>query len=304
VLQGEGSLSARTVRLEIGERVAGHPISESAKKVLDEAISLVRENILPFNPIDWNVLEAKVRALGGGAQELSDIYPVIRWLLSETGDRKSYFVPAPGVKAFWGSFGPTRLPVVRALDDGVSYLSAFGYSVGDVSATRQYAKDVRARLVSIAPSTRCGMVVDLRENTGGDTGPLAAGLGPLFSHQSAESTPGDLKGLDAVRVAVLTGAGTPSSVLANAFRRRAQTRTLGQPTAVDPKAFAVLALSDGSTIILTAATTPDATGRRLSAKIEPDEIIAAGRTLFDSDPTLSAAVSWLKQSPTCGGGSR
>ena len=183
------------------------------RRVLDEAISLVKENVLSTNSIDWKVLEPKVRALSGGAQQPSETYGVIRWLLSETRDLRSYFVPSSGVKALWAAGAPTRLPVVRALADGVGYVSASGQNVGDLDTAREYARGAEARLASIATSTRCGLVLDLRGNTGGDTGPLLAGLKTLFTAKPAHVTPlENVKGLEVVRVAALQAADSCSEL--------------------------------------------------------------------------------------------
>jgi hypothetical protein len=45
----------------------------------------------------------------------------------------------------------------------------------------------------------------------------------------------------------------------------------------------------------------DRTGRRFGTEIEPDEVIDGVEPAWPGDdPTLSAAVRWLKQSSGCG----
>lgn len=226
---------------------------------------------------------------------------------------------ATGAKDFWAAETLT-VPMVRSLSDGVGYLKVSGSSGGDPDQTRAYASGLYARLATTAGAARCGFVIDLRENTGGNTWPLVAGLRPLLGGEpdgrpdpppgsgspwvatiAPREAPESLKGLEFVRVAVLIGPGTVSSAVTNAFRRRLQTRSFGQPTTGVPSANSLLPLSDGAMILLTTATIADPTGKRYGARVEPDEVISAPvRPERDGDPTLSAAVGWLKQSRTCG----
>ena len=116
--------------------------------------------------------------------------------------------------------------------------------------------------------------------------------------------PETLKGLETARVAVLTGPRTVGAgeAVTIAFRGRPQTRSFGQPTAGVSTATSTFPLSDGATILLTTSTMADRSGKRYGASVEPDELIAAGVEPKDGrDPTLSAAIRWLKQSPPCTG---
>ncbi len=323
LLQGGGNVSARGVRLETGGRFAGLPISEPAKRVLDEAISVVKKNALRRDSINWKVIEPQVRTLAAGARRPSEAYAAIQWLLTQVEDIHSYFVPATGVREFW-SAGGQDLPVVRALPDGVGYISAPGYAGGDLDTNRAYARRVHASLNATAPAAPCGFVVDLRGNSGGNLWPMLAGLKPFLGNERlgtfgdpsgpspswitgstvGVAPPETLKGLEAVRIAVLTGPRTVGAgeAVTIAFRGRLQTRSFGQPTGGPSTDTSTFALSDGATILLTTATMADRTGKRYGARVEPDELIVAPVEPRDGqDPTLSAAVLWLKQGPPCTG---
>lgn len=321
LLESEGSIAVRGLRLESGGRSAELPISNSATKLLDEAISTVRGNAIRRDSIDWKMVEAKARSLAGGAQEPSEIYPAIRWLLAQVMDPRSYFVPAAGAQRFWAGGGEGDSPSVLSLPDGLGYISVPGSSAGDLAAQRAYVSLVYTDLRSIAP-VRCGFVIDLRASTEGNMWPMLSALRPFLGNtrlgtfgNPAGSSPSwltidpagtmphkPIEGLADTAVAVLTGPGTKNSgeALAIAFRGRPRTRTFGQPTAGFSGTNTNLLLSDGSMILLTTATMADRNGKRYAARIEPEEVIAAEGTLLDSDRTLSAAVRWLKQSPTCG----
>ncbi len=86
LLQGAGSVSARGVRLEISRPLAGLPISEPVRKVVDQAISLAKGNALRRDSIDWKTVELQVRALAAGARKSSEGYGAIQWLLTQLED--------------------------------------------------------------------------------------------------------------------------------------------------------------------------------------------------------------------------
>lgn len=104
----------------------------------------------------------------------------------------------------------------------------------------------------LTPQTRCGWIVDLRQDSGGSMVPMLAGLRPLLGDESLggfrdadgqvtsfaasnalDRTPPRGPELEHAAVAVLLGPHTASSgeVVAVAFRGRANTRSFGQPTA-------------------------------------------------------------------------
>ena len=87
-----------------------------------------------------------------------------------------------------------------------------------------------------------------------------------------------------------------------AFKGRPHTRSFGQPTNGLSSANGTFPLPDGAMILLTTAIEADRTGKQYGEKVDPDEIIAAptGASPSNSidDPTMAAAMSWLKRS--CG----
>ena len=298
LLQGAGSVSARGVRLSTSKPLAGLPISEPAKGVVDEAMSLAKTNALHRDKVDWEKVEQKVRALSAGAKNPSEAYAAIQWLLTQLDDRRSYIVPAARVKEFWAGTSQTSLPVVRT-DDRVGYVSMPGYNGGDPDAMRAYAKGVESRLESIASHASCGFVVDLRETSGHHAWPMLSGLSLLLGGGLSSDTMGvtptpSFKDLVAARVAVLIGPRTWGSgeALALALRGRSPSRTFGQPTAGLQSPVPGFPLSDGAMMLLTTAPSADRTGGPHYGRVEPDELVAEG--------DLSAALRWLRQSPSCG----
>ena len=169
----------------------------------------------------------------------------------------------------------------------------------------------------------CGWIVDLRTNGGGNMWPMLAGLKPFLGDEplgtfvSRDNTsppwkagqavgvepPAALRGLEQV----LTGPRTASSgeAVAISFKGRPRTRSFGQRTIGLSSANDSFPLPDGSMILLTTAIEADRTGKLYGEKVDPDETIPAagpGAPPASSieDPTMAAAIAWLKTS--CGAG--
>ena len=104
---------------------------------------------------------------------------------------------------------------------------------------------------------------------------------------------------DQNRIVILTGPGTVSAgeTVALAFRGRALTYFIGQPTAGFTTANATYPLSDRSMLVLTICQEADCTGRVCQGRIRPDLLIPSSTgdhsPSTGNDPAKEAAVSWL-----------
>jgi C-terminal processing protease CtpA/Prc len=318
LLQGAGSVTAKGVRLEIGPALSPDaPIAEKAKTVLDAAIELVRKNAYMRENVNWAVAEPEVRRLAAGAEQTSDVYPAIRYVLAELRDRHS-FLMAPSANAAFKTGGAENPPVEIRAADRIGYISVPGYGGGDRAAMQAYARRFHDDLGKAAGDAGCGWIVDLRTNTGGNMWPMLAGLKPFLGDatlgafvsressdpwkagQAVDVEPaGSLRRLEDAWVAVLTGPRTASSgeAVTISFKGRARTRSFGQPTAGLSTANRGLPLPDGAMIFLTVAIEADRTGKRYGEKVDPDEVIeAAPPGSTGPDATIAAATAWLRRS--------
>jgi C-terminal processing protease CtpA/Prc len=200
--------------------------------------------------------------------------------------------------------------VVRGMDDGLAYVEIPAL----VGAGGTFAADAVAAIGRQDTPARCGWVVDLRRNVGGNMWPMLRAVRPLLG----EGTPGYFVSGDrrvawsyksAVNgpvlkrpnppVAVLTSRLTASSgeALTIAFRGRPLTRSFGEATGGVPTANESISLVDGALLLLTVASEADRTGRSYDGPIEPDERVAIdwARIGTDDDPVIRVAARWLRQ---------
>ncbi len=173
VQRGSGSAEIRALTLRMQPV---RPTLPDAMAVLDEAISQVRERAYYSSRIDWNTMPGDLRLMSRGATSSIDVYPVIQYLLLNLGDRHSSVLlplkaqkPAPEVS----SNPPLR---VAALPGGLVHVSVPAFVGMDASAVSRFASDGAAAIQSASAAARCGWIVDLREDTGGNMRPMLGAL--------------------------------------------------------------------------------------------------------------------------------
>jgi carboxyl-terminal processing protease len=209
---------------------------------------------------------------------------------------------------------------VRSLAGGLGYVDVPGV----VGGGGTFDEDAVAAIRTADGRPRCGWVVDLRRNVGGNMWPMLHAVRPILG----EATPGyfvssgareefsyrygkgpganapayQLKRRDPP-VAVLTSRLTVSSgeALTIAFRGRPSTRSFGEPTAGLPTSNQSIPLVDGAVLVVTTAQESDRTGQVYEGRIPPDQDVDIDwtRIASDDDPVLRAATAWLRQQPQC-----
>jgi len=236
-----------------------------------------------------------------------------------------------------GADAVAKAKVTGAVDARIGWVVIEGYAATP-GATRQdeFNQDIQRALQwqdvirGKDSGDRCGWIVDLRSNSGGNMWPMLLGVAPLlrtsptgveeigsFATAGAQQRwsltpavasadgrpmlgfgrPGYSLKQPGAPVAVLVGSHTASSGEATmlSFRGRPQARSFGQPTAGFSTSNITRTLVDGSVLALTTAVMRDRNGVGAGARLAPDEL-----TIGDV-ATLQAAQQWLLAQPACQG---
>ncbi|WP_141057430.1 S41 family peptidase [Stenotrophomonas rhizophila] len=312
------------------------PSAEAQARILD----LLQQQSLYRDRVDWSKARAELAAARDPAQTRRLLDDVIqrssgghgRWISanqqrtqSQRAQATQTVMGAAPLQTDDARTGPTaRLGWIKVgayMDDQTQPQEV------QYQARKQAAIALQARIQAQDDGNRCGWVVDLRGNTGGNMWPMMLGMGPLL---------GDAKGADPVGmflladkrqpwayregavwldgkavvgsrnaqytlrhpgapVAVLFGPRTASSGEASvlAFRGRAASRSFGQPSAGYSTANTPQRLPDGSLLLLTGSVIADRNGVGDGNRLQPDVIVAEGQ-----DAT-TAAQAWLLAQPAC-----
>ncbi|MEG0192676.1 MAG: S41 family peptidase [Stenotrophomonas sp.] len=305
-----------------------------------ELLDILEREALYRDRVEWSAIRTRMKAAQGDPGRTRE---VLREAINRSSAGHGSWISPQRLQSEAQRLGRANAAVSTApeahvpddvLDRRIGWLGIEGYSVAPGPAAREQMKARAARWQAIIRDkdngNRCGWIVDLRGNTGGNMWPMLVGAAPLLrttanddedlgSFATAEGaqgwqstasgvrlgsraivdlgTPGyRLKNLGAP-VAVLTGPRTASSGEATvlAFRGRPQTRSFGLPTAGMSTANIVRPLVDGSSLVLTTSVMRDRKGRGDGLKIAPDQPTEGDAA------TVAAAQAWLLAQPTCAG---
>lgn len=290
-----------------------------AETYLADALDVIERNALFRGRVDWPAARREALAQAGFATSPADTYPAIRWALSQLGDQHSSLAtPKRGDAAIASGMydAAMRLPEGQLRADGVAYVRVPAFQAS-VAAGTTYASRLQAIIATLDERRPLGWIIDLSDNTGGNMGPMLAGLGPLLG----EGPLGAFQGLgdthmlwrygdgklwvgdfllaqtrcggyqlhaEQAPVAVLTSARTASSgeIVAVAFGGRPWTRRFGAATRGLATANESFDLSDGATICLTVGVCVDRAGRLYAGALAPD-------TAADAGQAQAVAAAWI-----------
>ena len=308
------------------------PISSEASAYLEEALDIMQSNSLHRLSTNWDVIRTSAFEVAQHAQTPADTYGAIRYALVRLGDHHSFFLPPFEVEQR-GQITVSDNPAPRGklLLEKIGFIAIEGFTAFE---GEEFATDVQQLIRDIDAQNPCAWIVDLRENRGGNMGPMLAGIGPIlgegeagafidsyghkqiWSYQDGQALvdgrlytqvngPAYKLKADSPPVAVLTGVNTASSgeAIVVAFRGRPNTRSFGLYTTGLSTGNQGFPLSDGAVIVLTTSVYADRTGQTYGDRIYPDELVDDVRkfTFLKDEAIPQPAIDWLMSQPACSG---
>ena len=176
---------------------------------------------------------------------------------------------------------PEFAPEARMLEGGIAYVKLPEHSGAQVSDSL-YAYSVLHFLQE--HSSAAGVVIDLRDNTGGNMYPMISAVSPLLP----DGVILQFKGKKRTPVAILTNDMTASSGEATllCFRGLDNTKTFGSPTAGFASANQPFPLKNGYSLALTTGCDVARTG-----EVFCDDPIAPD---VETETPLEDAISWIQ----------
>lgn len=284
------------------------------RSVALEAANVIEENALYLDD-SWDARREELLSAG----ESGDVDSLRREIQEATlamGGRHSYYFAAGVLGPEETSDNATTAASIEILTSDVVMLKLPAYEGKDKETA--YAKTALDELGRGVNSDTCGIIVDLRGNTGGNMFPMLLAASPLFDQEAVGSfryrdgdtsdvlvSPGSisvgddaltLSGGDAVdtigsgmHIAVLQDSSTASAaeMVVTAFVGQPGVASFGEKTAGLTTANEAYTLTDGSVIVLSVAEYRDRNHTVINGSITPDF------------PTLSAdakdeASAWLR----------
>jgi carboxyl-terminal processing protease len=313
------------------------PCMEKADKLLTEVLGFMEKNYYRKDQISWPDFTARAKEQLRIAGNCDDAYAAISWCFSQLNEPHSYIMSPNKAARYNGDDDPDLSPAGlnglvgeikgELLQDSIAYLTVPWVSTTDSLVCLRVADSLQGLIARLDSKGVSRWIIDLRKNSGGNCWPMLTGVGPILgdgvygyfvssgvripiSYYGGSAFQGkhvlcrvSSKGyhtrLDHKSVVVLTGRRTVSAgeIVALAFRGRAKTWLMGEPTAGLTTANATYTLSDKSMLVLTVCQEADCNGRICEGSIQPDKVVAGASQVTGDDPARAAAVSWLMNLP-------
>jgi len=287
---------------------------------VDLTLELAQERALNADRADWPAVRARaaelVRAQPGEAGRAA----AIGYVLASLRDGHSFYLSSERLAASLGGArddadGKERAPIAQAQAPlaGFARLSLNGWVGDGEAAVAQAARQVRQTLIESMGEGRCGLILDLSANGGGNMWPMMGGLAPLYDEGLVEVYDGRggrtelfvrqgalhsgrLRLPDVAlpplptrpqRIALILGPQTASSgeIVALGFKGQRGVRSFGAATAGATSANQGVHLPSGGVLALTIARLLDRDGVAQQGPLLPDE---------RSDQPVDAALAWLQ----------
>ena len=296
------------------------PGATIASDYLAQVISLMENNSINRNKINWTDFKAQVSQRAQGAQTIEATYPAISLALGLLDDHHSFFLTPSGQGVANPSGRRCSAPAVSRPDlpNDIGYVRITAFADPTQAAINAFADGIQRQIRDADRAELAGWIVDVRGNGGGNMWPMVAGVGPVlgdgiigyFIPPIGPSTPwvmqdgratfnGNTLAQTSVvyrvlrgspRVAVLTDGGVASSgeAVVGAFHGRPNARSFGGATCGLSTANTGFTLTDGATLVLTVSTMADRNQRVFGDVIVPDETITGDAAVVER------AVAWLR----------
>ncbi len=305
----------------VGE--AESPKDPSPEAYVERALDILQQFHMNRQEIDWDAVRRATKVLSAQAKTPRDTHAALRAAVVAMGDNHGYlYIPQPRQQASapsggGGNAAAPAMPEGEPLDGDIGYLMLPPLMTvgGNEDVGEQYRERLVGILQSLDSSARCGWVVDLRQNQGGNMWPMLNGLDALLgpgpfgyfvgvegrvawargedeisSGTGSESDTGEpqyaLANADAP-VAILFGPRTSSTgeMVAIALTGREHSRSFGGKSANYTTAVRPFELSDGAILGVTSSKVAYRDGTMIEGALVPEVAV-------DGD-ALEPALEWL-----------
>jgi carboxyl-terminal processing protease len=289
-------------------------ISLIAKNYIDEVITLLQNNSINKNKINWKDFRNDIYIHAKDSKTIKETYPSISYAISKLDDHHSYFVANIDTQ---DTSDLKPLPILQdeIVPDNIGYIR-IGFCMGDEEETNNYINSVSDKILKQDKPNLMGWIVDLRGNFGGNMWPMLVAIGPIlgegtlgysfypdssfYTWNYKDGKVYDENGIwgkstktfrlksDNPYVAILTDNVIASSgeAVVIAFKGREKTKSFGMPTFGVSTSNRSHTLSDGSRINLTECVFADRNKTKYGSAVNPD-------VKCDEKETLVNAINWI-----------
>ena len=303
--------------------LAGRVPDKSALAYVEAALDTIRKHALYRDSVDLEALHATALRIAGRDNDAGDHHLAAEYMLQSLGDHHSFLMRPDEYKVWENDGGDAAFTHAthRKMED-YGYVLVPAFMSGDSMSMLAFADSLQRGIAALSAQGVRGWIVDLRQNTGGNMGPMVCGLGPLLQpgvlgtltdensvasgwyYRNGEygwdndvemRVPDPIELPALLPIAVLTSSQTGSSgeCTTISFIGNPRTRSFGQATWGLTTGNGQFALSDGAQMFLASTTMGDRNGKLFHGAVVPDEVVEQPAD-WKYDSALDAALVWLK----------
>ena len=303
--------------------IEGRLPDEAAMGYVGAAMDTIRQHALYRDSVGLQSLHSTALQIAGADNDAGDHHLAVEYLLQSLGDHHSFLMRPDEFKAWESEGGDAAFTHAthRRIED-FGYVLVPAFMSGDSLSMLAFADSLQRGIAALSAQGVRGWIVDLRQNTGGNMGPMVCGLGPLLQPGVLGTLTDVVGGVERwsyrdgvygwddevvmrvprpvvlpaqLPVAVLTSSQTGSSgeCTTISFIGNPRTRFFGQATWGLTTGNGQFALSDDAQMFLASTTMGDRTGKLFHGPIVPDEVVEQPAD-WKYDAALDAALVWLR----------
>jgi carboxyl-terminal processing protease len=289
-------------------------LSPVSKSYIDEVITLLQNNSINKNKINWEDFRDDVYRHAKGSKTIENTYPSITYAITKLEDNHSYFA-ANIVSQDTSDLAPLPILADEITPDDIGYIR-IPFCIGNESEYNDYIMEIRAKIEKESQNKLKGWIIDLRGNFGGNMWPMLLSIEPLIGNGTfgyfidanensevwkiiegkayiedqfvMETKILSKQDLSNQFLAVLTDNQTASSgeAVAVALKLRENSKSFGQSTFGVSTGCVSHELSDGSIINLAESIFADRKKTKFGHSVYPD-------VKCDINKTLEEAINWI-----------
>ena len=301
------------------------PIAPDRQAIVAATIELMRSNSVVGSQVNWGAMQTEATAIADRAGNEIDLDRALSYMAASLDDGHSAYFSRSQAESFNGTLADRFTSSITSEIvevDGVPLVSVNGFLSMDSDLARIAAGKLRGQVEKAIDATKCGVIIDLTKNSGGNMYPMLSGLLPLLPDGillQYESVGGartvvrsNLGAIDfgnqqivppvqskhdlvakSAPTAIILGQSTGSAgeMVAIAFKARSDVRSFGQPTAGALTGNTPYKLKNGGILALATSWTLDGHGRKYVESLVPDETIVG---INSASKARKRAASWVQ----------
>lgn len=161
--------------------------TDSVRAYVTEALDIMKARSVNKNNVDWAQLYGEALEKAGTAHSIRETYPVIAAALEQLQDEHSKFFPPEVVEAYRQGYRANGMelpaPKFSMVDNEYAYLQIPAFGVINIEEQREYAASIQKAIKQLDEQRPKGWIIDLRQNDGGMSVPMSAGIGPFVEKE-------------------------------------------------------------------------------------------------------------------------